>query len=196
MQVVRRRCLGDGVVAVRRKEAILGCPGGVRAVFRRTARVHVRHDSLRCRRQFRYQPLRQGQVCLVYPVTLALERIRTIGNAVEDRAGADRRQDGIKVRLDQQVGHTHLFGRHSIQTPRRQPPCRAGDILADRPDPVHQICPDEPARPQDQDWPLQSGDLRPRIPGGHGASPTPGSGPRPSLPTPPGLGMPTRPGWL
>ena len=187
VQEVRGGGLRDGVLAVRRQPGILGRGGGVRAVLRRAPRVDVGREVRP--RQLRDKSSRQPEVRLVDAVSVGLEGVRAVRQTVEHGARPHVVEEGVEVRLDQQVGHADAPGRQPFEAPSRQAPSRAGHIVAHRQEGPKEVCANEPARAQHEDWPVQARYLWRRVPRGHWrsrpVSDGGGIGPRASMPAPP-----------
>lgn len=82
-----------------------------------------------------------------------------VGHAVEEGPGADLVQEGVDIRIHEEIDREDLLLGQALETPCRHLHRRAEDVGPARGNHPEQIGSDEPTGPEDEDRPLKSLDL-------------------------------------
>lgn len=97
------------------------------------------------------QPHFKEHICVIDAPWVLLERVRSVGNAIEHGARPDFLHHRPGALGDQKIHRDHVRARHVFQPPRRVGECRTVCIVPNLENKLEQVSADEPACAEDQD---------------------------------------------
>ena len=148
--------LGDRVLAVDGEEVVLLGPGRVLAVLRRAAGVDVGRDV--ARREALEQGVRAHQVGAQDQLAVGLERVRAVGDAVEDGARLHLVEHPVDVERHERVELADVAGRQVLEPPGGRAARGRDDVGAVLEQRAREIGAHEAAGPEHEDRALQRAD--------------------------------------